>query len=91
VADISNWKQQEGLSHVPTGYVFEEGDNGAGLLSERLLKDGHSRPYFLPKKDRAEPDGTRINAYTPLQAADMLAYELAKRQMKYWTGKAIAR
>ena len=88
VADVSKWRQQQGLSHVPTGYVFEEGDNGAALLSERLLKDGHSRPYFLSKKDRTEPDGTLINAYTPLQAADMLAYELAKRTNEVLEGKS---
>lgn len=78
VADVSKWKKQEGLSHVPTGYVFEEGDEGAGELSRRMFEDGHSQPHFLPKKDRTGPDGSPINAYTPLQAADMFAYELAK-------------
>jgi hypothetical protein len=87
VADVALWKRQEAMSHVPIAYVFEEGDDGVGLLTDRMLKDGHSRPHFLPKKDRTGPDGSPINAYTPLQAADMLAYELAKRTNDVLNGK----
>ena len=87
VADMANWKQRENLLHVPTGFVFEEDDEGAGELSTRLLEDGHSRPVFLPKKDRVNPDGNPVNAYTPLQAADMFAYELAKPFRDLLNGK----
>ena len=87
VAAVSLWKQREGLSHVPTGYVFEDGDDGGGRLRDRMLQDGHSRPYFLPKKDRIAPDGSPVNAYTPLQAADVLAYEIAKRTNDVLQGK----
>lgn len=78
VADVYKWKARNGLGHVPTGYVFEEGDEGAGLLVQRMEEDGHATPRFKPKVDRVEPDGSPINAYTPLQAADILAYEFAK-------------
>jgi hypothetical protein len=87
VADVSNWKKREGLSHVPTGYVFEEGDDGKGMLIKRMQEDGYSLPYFLPKKDRTGPDGDVIGAYTPLQAADLLAYEIAKPYKDVLEGK----
>lgn len=74
---ISDWmKREPGLSSMPIGYAFEEGDEGAGMLSERMWKDGYPRPHFLPKKDRLDKDGAPVNAYTPLQAADILAYEI---------------
>ena len=77
IKHVSDWKKREpGLSMVPTGYVFEEGDEGASQLSGRMWKDGYPRPHFLPKKDRVDKGGNPVNAYTPLQAADVLAYEI---------------
>ena len=40
-----------------------------------MRTEGLPAPAFKPKKDR-EPDGVLIPAFTPLQAADILAYEL---------------
>jgi len=76
VKHISDWRRREGLLKVPVGYAFEEGDKGAGLLSERMWKDGYPRPHFLPKKDRSDKHGSPVAGFTPLQAADILAYEL---------------
>jgi hypothetical protein len=74
---ISDWKKREtGLSCIPIGYAFEEGDEGASMLSDRMWKDGYPRPHFLPKKDGVRKDGSPANAYTPVQAADILAYEI---------------
>lgn len=60
---ISDWNQREsGLSHIPIGYAFEEGDEGASMLSDRMWKDGYPRPHFLPKKDGVRKDGSPANA-----------------------------
>ncbi|MGA2716980.1 MAG: hypothetical protein ABSG41_28165, partial [Bryobacteraceae bacterium] len=45
---------------------------------ERFLGDNISLPLFKPKKDSVKSDGTEVLAYTPLQAADILCYELHK-------------
>lgn len=78
VADVAIWKKRENMSHVPTAYVFEEGDIGVGKLSDRMLADGHAKPLFFAKKPRVSAEGTPIEAYSPLQAADLLAYEIYK-------------
>lgn len=77
-ADVTKWKIREGFADVPTGFAFEGGDIGRGMLTKRFLEDGYPAPTFLPKKDAVKSDGTMVNGYTPLQAADILAYELHK-------------
>lgn len=86
-AEITRWKTREGLDHVPTGFAFEDGDIGRGMLTKRFLEDGYPEPTFLPKRDTARSDGTMINGYTPLQAADILAYELHKPYRDILSGK----
>jgi hypothetical protein len=77
VAKISTWRKiTSGFEGVPTAYVFEEGDEGAGNLMKSMLRDGYPSPQFGAKKDGVDPDGNPIVAYTPLQAADLLAYEV---------------
>lgn len=55
--------------------IFEQGDIGAGLLRECLMRDGFQEPSFRPKKDR-QIGATLELAPTPIQAADWLAYEI---------------
>lgn len=78
VADVSLWKRRENMQHVCTAYAFEEGDDGQGKLSERMRADGYQSPFFLPKKPYVGADGAVVEAFTPLQAADILAYEVGK-------------
>ena len=62
--------------HMPE-LVFEDGDLDKGLLMERLRQDGYPTPIFKPKKDTLDrKTGLIIRGYTPLQAADLWAYEL---------------
>lgn len=60
----------------PVKLVYEDGDLGKGDLIKRLKEDGYGTPDFEPKKDTPTKLGMRP-AFTPLQAADFLAYEIA--------------
>jgi len=75
-ADIRRWQEQENFK-VPTAYVFEDGDDGKGMLIQRYEQDALPTPHFKPKTAITK-DGKTIPAFTPLQAADVLAYELHK-------------
>jgi hypothetical protein len=61
-AKVREWAKMEKFPS-PIELVFEDGDSGKGELFNRLRKDGFPDPVFKPK------------AFTPLQAADFLAYE----------------
>jgi hypothetical protein len=73
-ARVRQWVQFERIA-APIAYVFEEGDLGKGDLVTRFIGDDLSAPIFKPKKDRESPDGTVVHGFSPLQAADILAYE----------------
>lgn len=85
-ADVRRWQEREKFK-PPTAYAFEEGDKGKGMLTKRFLDDNLSKPVFKPKKDTIQPDGSLIRGYTPLQAADILAYELHKPHRDLLAGK----
>jgi hypothetical protein len=85
-ADVRIWQEKENFKPA-TAYVFEEGDEGKGKMIERFLGDNISLPLFKPKKDSVKPDGTAIGGYTPLQAADILCYELHKPHRDLLIGK----
>ena len=85
-ADIRLWQVQEKFE-TPTAYVFEQGDGGVGMMTDNFLGDNLPIPVFKPKKDTTMPDGTVSSAYTPLQAADILAYELHKPHKDILSGK----
>lgn len=71
---VNQWRVNEKISALPD-LVFEDGDLGKGHLMDRLKKDGFGTPIFRLKKD-AEISGRKSPAFTPLQAADFLAYEI---------------
>jgi hypothetical protein len=73
VAKINLWAQSERIP-TPIEYVFEEGDEGRGMLMDRFQKDCLPMPVFKPKKDRRK-NGVLYPGFVPLQAADFLAYE----------------
>jgi hypothetical protein len=64
-------------------FVFEDGDVGKGKLIKRFNSDLAMTPCFEPKKDKTTENG-QIAAFTPLQAADFLVYEILKgcKEMK---------
>src|SRR3989442_1575061 len=76
------WVNKNKSAEVPVEYVFEEGDEGKGLLDKLMLRDGYPHPIFRPSRDRvmADRDGNRceVKGLLPLQAADFAAYELRK-------------
>lgn len=74
-ADLRQWLLKERWQTVPE-LIFEDGDIGKGLLRRTLVRDGFAEPIFRPKKDTETQDGMVIQALTPLQPADWLAYEI---------------
>ena len=71
---VVRWARAEGIS-TPIEYVFESGDPGSGVLKEHFESDGLPPPIFKHKTERTI-NGIVYPAFTPLQAADFLAYEL---------------
>jgi hypothetical protein len=60
----------------PTEHVFEEGDKGKGMLLERMRIEGLPIPAFRWGKDTIhKKTGALLPGFTPLQAADIYAYE----------------
>jgi hypothetical protein len=58
-------------------FVFEDSDLGRGKLAEQVKVLTGVMPTFRPKKDSPE-----IKAFTPLQAADILVYEMSRLTRK---------
>ena len=57
--------------------VFEDGDKGKGDLIHLLKTQDYAAPIFKPKRSRAhKKSGFVIEGAVPLQAADLLAYEI---------------
>ena len=77
-AEVSEWAKAEGF-HRPIEYVFENGDKGKGKLIERFPIDDFPAPIFKPKYDAFDRNGVLIPGFTPLQAADIYAWELRNR------------
>lgn len=78
-ADVEVWRKRERYRN-PSKMVFEDGDDEQETLT-RTMKDLTGRkPSYEPKKDDPEKG---ISAFTPLQAADILAYESQKLTQKF--------
>ncbi len=76
VAHVDNWALSERI-RTPVEIIFEDGDAGKATL-QSYLSPRKPDPIFRPKKPERR-DGFEIPAFTPLQAADILAYELFVR------------
>ncbi|MGD1094541.1 MAG: hypothetical protein ABSB35_21430 [Bryobacteraceae bacterium] len=75
-AHVRLWAKKEHLRSVPR-LVFATGDTGRDQLERRLRNDGFTGVAFQPAKDeRDRKTGFITPAAVPLQAADLLAYEL---------------
>ena len=60
----------------PYSLVYEDGDNGEESLRKRLMEDEFVFS-FQPKRDTVRKTGLISLGFVPLQAADILAYEVA--------------
>ena len=71
---VDSWALRERIA-MPIEVVFEDGDLGKGTL-QNYLSPRKPDPLFRPKNDTLRKDGMVVPAFVPLQAADLLAYEL---------------
>ncbi len=78
-ADIESWRRRERFQN-PARIVMEEGDNEKGTLIEAIKHVTGGEPSFGSKKDIPEKG---VVAFTPLQAADILAYEMQKLTQRF--------
>lgn len=76
--DVLQWMigEGQGLHTTPLALIFEEGDAGQSELRRRLEEDGFP-VNFRPKKDTTRETGMVEPGFVPLQAADILAYEMS--------------
>ncbi|MBI4431464.1 MAG: hypothetical protein HY587_07110 [Candidatus Omnitrophica bacterium] len=82
-AQVFKWCKEERTPFEKVDFVFEDGDIGKGQLITRFNNDLGMTPVFKPKKDKQATIGM-VFGFTPLQAADFLAYEITKgcKEMK---------
>jgi len=72
LSSILGWCGDKRMN-APLEYIFEAGDAKQGVLREIMKSDGMPEPIFRHKCD-VDP----ARSILPLQAADFLAYEIAK-------------
>lgn len=72
VAMVEEWRLREKYRR-PADLTFEDGDVDKGTLIQAIMKVTSVAPEFRSKKDQPAKG---IEAFTPLQAADVLAYEI---------------
>jgi hypothetical protein len=78
-ADVEVWRKREKFQDQ-TRMVFEDGDLEKGSLIDAIKDLTGRSPAFELKKDDPEKG---LLAFTPLQAADILAYEAQKLTQKF--------
>jgi len=72
--EIERWRREEKWANQ-VEMVFEQGDDDVGTLMDAFRRGTGVIPSFRHKKDNPEKG---IVGFTPLQAADILAYESQK-------------
>jgi len=72
---VYTWRDQNRYQDQNPRFVFEQGDEDKGSLITIMESLTGYAPSFEYKKDNPEK---QIIAFTPLQAADILAYEVKK-------------
>jgi len=72
--ELIDWRRREHKNSA-VEMIFEQGDLGKGQLEKAIEEVSGQRPIFRHKKDNPEKS---IVAFTPLQASDLLAYEILK-------------
>jgi len=79
VGAVSRWRDIHKYSGNPE-YVFEDGDKDKGSLTRVIKAETGVEPIYRPKKDNAAKG---VQGFTPLQASDILAYEIKKLVAHY--------
>jgi hypothetical protein len=75
-AAVRLWTRSQHLRSLPE-LIFEEGDKDEdATVSRMLVQEGFPLPIFKPKKKRIDSHGLVREPAIPLQAADLLAYEI---------------
>jgi hypothetical protein len=76
-------------SGVMPELVYERGDAGQDRLRHLLVSQGYPEPFFRPKKEFTDrKSGVILQGAIPLQAADLLAYQICWRLREFLkTGK----
>jgi hypothetical protein len=69
------WRELRHLDYLPMEYIFEEGDEHAGQLSDAVRRYKGQYPIFRRKR---EEETQPSNLLTPLQVGDFAAYEIGK-------------
>lgn len=76
-AQVIRWCKRDTISFETVEFVFEDGDHGKGKLIKHFNDYLGMTPIFKAKRDKRT--GYRnILGFTPLQSADLLAYEIVK-------------
>jgi len=68
---VSRWKERERYRQDCPEYFFEDGDDEQQSLTDSIKKATGVQPIYCPKEDEPQKG---IQAFTPLQAADILAW-----------------
>jgi len=85
---VKNFIRNELRSGLPISYVFEQGDEGKGMLIDMMLRSELPSPSF--KRPRPDPEHPHLDRDDPpmiqLQAADLLAWEIRRWKTDYRNG-----
>jgi hypothetical protein len=82
ITQVQRWCHRERIVSPPE-FIFEKGDDKQHEFRLRMQADSEVGPVFRWKKDTMDKRGQLVLGYTPLQAADMLAYECFQATTRY--------
>ncbi len=89
-ANVMRWCIRDGSPQFENiSFIFEDGDTGGkGRVEKQFKVNLDMRPLFKPKKDTPNNKTGMIKPmWTPLHAADFLAYEVFKFCKEFQAGK----
>jgi hypothetical protein len=85
-AQVRNYIRKEVKSDLPIAYIFDQGDEGKGLLINEMQASNLPRPAF--KRRRPDPDLDPDDPYhVQWQACDFAAWELRRGKEDLEDGK----
>jgi len=89
VLKVRDFIRNELGSELPISYVFDQGDQGQGMLIDLMRRCGLPDPLF--KRSRRNPDHPERDRADPpmvqLQTADLLSWELRRWKSDYRNGQ----
>jgi len=82
---VNNFIRQEYKSNLPIAYIFEQGDEGKGMLIDLMIQSALPAPIF--KRSRPDLNNPKLDEDDPpaiqLQAADLLSWEIRRWKNDY--------